>query len=224
MESRLYLLPEINEYFYNKCIWTIAFSDKPKQDISYLFESFSIDRTRFLKRIDSFLDVYSYALTDSEIKNISFLLNFLKNDSNKVFVDSINSKLNNKSFKFVDGFIALEFEQRYMVSVDFSFTDDEHKEYNFNKLKELFINDWDILITHSMKCDNRTFLLKIDKYVEKYFDYIGSINRIISDQPKILEDKFFSSRVKMVCERIDQKQKDEKMQKIYTMFKGKNKL
>lgn len=224
MESKLYLIPEVNEYFYFKCIWAIAYSDNSKQLLFQLFNSFSIEKNMFLKRLDSFLNVNLYALTVPEKKNLNSLLDFLYDNSNASYVESIRTKLNSDSLSFVDGFISLEYEQRYMIPVGFNFTDEEHKDGNFKKLKQLFLNDLDILITHSMKCDSRTFNMKIDKYVNDDFDYIGSVNRIISDQPRILEDKFFSSRVKVICQGIDKKEKENGVQLIYSKFKKKHNL
>jgi hypothetical protein len=47
---------------------------------------------------------------------------------------------------------------------------------------------------------------------------------IVDELPEILNNQLFVDRFHMVCGRLDEKEKTNNTQKIYEMFKGKNRL
>ena len=101
-----------------------------------------------------------------------------------------------------------------------------NKERYFDRLKSMLVNDMNVLITHSSRCDSRTFnTIKINEIVDDNpLNYIGSINMIVDELPEILNNQLFVDRFHMVCGRLDEKEKTNNTQKIYEMFKGKNRL
>ena len=209
-----------SDYFYTKCIWAIAFSDKPKQQISYLFNFLGIDGNKMVTNLDVFLDWNYTVLERCDRDNLHLLVRFLRNGSfiNDKSFDLLENKIE-QDFDLTNSFIVNEYEKRYMSNISNDVIYNKKDEY-FNKLRSLFVNDLDVLITHSRKCDNSTFDIKSDKYIKYYVEYIGSINKIIDENPSLLNDELFVSRVKFVFSKLDATV-EPAIQKTYTKVKDK---
>ena len=126
-----------------------------------------------------------------------------------------------------DEFILKQYKIRFMYdNAPKQIVAPNNKEQYFTFLKSILVNDMKVLITHSSRCDSRTFnTIKINEIVDDNpLNYIGSINMIVDELPEILNNQLFVDRFHMVCGRLDEKKKTNNTQKIYEMFKGKNRL
>ena len=212
-----------SDYFYGKCIWAIAYSENSKQTINYLFNFFCIDASRVYSSLIDFLNENNYFLDDFARNNLVVLVQYLKNVLPSYDFKGIDSKIRDDSFTLIDGFILSQYEKRFMYDeAPASLVSSDNKDKYFDILKSMIVNDMDILITHSTKCDEKTFEMnKSNKYVNDILKYIGSINMIIGEYPSILEDEVFLSRVNFVSDRMEEIKKSDNTQMIYTMFKKK---
>ena len=84
----------------------------------------------------------------------------------------------------------------------------------------MLVNDMDIMISHSCKCDKHTFeARKTPEYLSEMLKYIGSVNELITDKPSILANDLFASRVNLVADAMEPIPKTQNTQKIYEMFR-----
>ena len=67
-----------SDYFYERCIWAIAYCDNPKQNIDYLFNNLGIDKAKAYDVLNSFLAINYYALDDTARENLNYLVNYFK--------------------------------------------------------------------------------------------------------------------------------------------------
>ena len=80
----------------------------------------------------------------------------------------------------------------------------------------------DILVSHSIKFDQRTFELnKVKAYVNDKVKYIGSINSIITDKPSILANDLFLRRANCVMDNMNPNDKGELKEESEGEFAGK---
>ena len=160
--------------------------------------------------------------------NLGVLVKFLKNGTeDKEKFNQIESKLNESDFELIDRFILDEYEKRFMYKkAPLIFIDKKNKDRYFGFLRSMIVNDMNVLISHSSRCDSGTF--NFNKLPEILngdpLKYIGSINCIISENPQILNNQLFVNRIKTVCVNLDSINKAESVQKVYTRFKEKNRL
>lgn len=213
-----------SDYFYDKCIWMIACCDNPKANVSYLFNVFGLNPNRMYDVLSTFLNFSIYSLDDDSRTNLHFLVRFLRNNSDdKDKFNKLEDALYDKSLDCTNGFILNQYEKRFGLSVPISLVDENNKQNSFNHLKSMIVNDVDVLISHSNRCDNVTFnSSKVSEILGDILKYIGSVNMIISEKPEILGDPRFASRVKTVCNVYDsvEKSHNDIVEKTYTMFKN----
>lgn len=225
MDKRDYIK---SDYFYNKCIWGIACSNEPKENISYLFNFFGLDVFEMYWALDSFFaqNNDSYLDKDSKI-NLGYLIRYLKDRSNGEYeFRHMEANLRESNDKTND-FILSQCKKRFMYGDEPSeLVFSNKRQQNFDFLKSVVVNDMKVLMTHSSRCDSRTFnTIKINEFVnDSTLKYIGSINMIIDEFPEILGNQLFVDRVRMVLNRLDEKAKTSNMQLFYTKFKRKHGL
>ena len=217
-----------SDYFYNKCIWAIACDKNPKETISYLFNFFGLDVFEMYWALDSFFARRDDSYLDNNSKiNLGYLIKFLKDRSNGQYkFEHMEANLRELDDK-TDEFILKQYKIRFMYdNAPEQIVAPNNKEQYFTFLKSMLVNDMNVLITHSSRCDSRTFnTIKINEIVDgNTLNYIGSINMIVDELPEILNNQLFVDRFHMVCGRLDEKEKTNNTQKIYAMFKGKNRL
>lgn len=212
-----------SDYFYTKCIWSIAYGNNPKQTIDYLFNFFGLDSMKMYNCLDVFLGENNYFLTDEARENLKLLVKHLKGVLTDWDFQSIDSMLIGNDFNLIDGFILTQYEKRFMYdNAPASLVDSNNKARYFEYLKSMIVNDTDVLITHSSKCDKRTFeVYKAPMFSSDVLKYIGSVNMIVSERPSILYDELFMDRVKLISSIIENSEQTENTQKIYTMFKNR---
>lgn len=213
-----------DKYFYSKCIWAIAYSNNVSEMINVLFSNFNIDYDVFCDMLDIFLG-YNYDCIDSASKkNLNYLIEFLHGipsiSNGQGFYNKFKGLLNTCDTSRVRGLILSEYELRYMsddISDSLSLAYDDKY---FSKLKGLIVNDLNVLISH-LYCDNQSFDKFVDSYMHNSLNYIGSINKIISERPDILNNTLFLSRVHHVCDKLESCISDGYVKKIYNSFRGK---
>ena len=219
------LVRNYDRYFYSKCIWAIAYCDNPAEMINNLFSKFNINYDNFCDMLDIFLG-YNYDCVDPVSKNnLACLINHLysvPNVSNRQgFYNRFKGLLNRCDTSRVRGLILSEYELRYMFqNVPSSIVAPENIDKYFSMLKCLFVNDLDIFISH-LYSDSNSFNKCIDSYIHNSLNYIGSINKIISDCPDIVKNVTFSSRVHHVCNIMENGVNDSYVKKIYNSFRSK---
>lgn len=215
-----------SDYFYCKCLWAIAYCKNPRETVYYLFNFFGLDKDKMYRVLNDFF-VSNYFLTDSARNNLNFLVNFLKSNCIGYDFSSIDASIKGNDFSLIDGFILTQYEKRFMYdNAPSELVNNDNKKKYFELLKSMLVNDMNVLMTHSSKCDNRTFsTIKVNDFInDNTLKYIGSINMIIDEYPQVLSSEIFVNRVHMVCDGLDCKDKTDNVQKIYTMFKDKNSL
>jgi hypothetical protein len=217
-----------SDYFYERCVWALAYCNNPKQTIDYLFNYLGVDKAKSYEVLNAFLVNNYYALDDSARENLYFLVNYLKSIFPKNDFDNIDSKLVDRSFVFMDGFIQQEYEKRFPEFIDSSnssylvSTQNNARKNNYESLRAMLYNDMDILVSHSIKFDQRTFELnKVKAYVNDKVKYIGSINSIITDKPSILANDLFLRRANCVMDNMNPDDKGELIQKSYVKLREK---
>ena len=217
-----------SDYFYERCVWALAYCNNPKQTIDYLFNYLGVDKAKSYEVLNSFLANNYYALDDSARENLYFLVNYLKSTFPKNDFDNIDSKLVDRSFVFMDGFIQQEYEKRFPEFIDSSnssylvSTQNNARKNNYESLRAMLYNDMDILVSHSIKFDQRTFELnKVKAYVNDKVKYIGSINSIITDKPSILANDLFLRRANCVMDNMNPNDKGELIQRSYVKLREK---
>ena len=202
----------------------IACCDNPKAKVSYLFNVFGLDPNRMYDVLSTFLNFSIYSLDDDSRTNLHFLVRFLRNNSDdKDKFNKLENALYDKNLDCTNGFILNQYEKRFGLSAPISLVDENNKQNSFNHLKSMIVNDVDVLISHSNRCDNVTFnSSKVSEILGDILKYIGSVNMIISEKPEILGDLRFANRVKTVCNVYDSMEKshNEIVEKTYTMFKS----
>ena len=217
-----------SDYFYDKCIWMIAFCGNPRKEVSKLFNKYGLNSIRMYNVLSNFLTFNVYFLDDVAKNNLCFLIKFLRNGSNdKEKFDKLENSLRDDGLDCTVGFILTQFERRLGESspsdIYDKLNDEDKKQKYFNYLKSLIINDVDVLISHSDIYDNETFRsIKVPEILRDMNSYIRSVNMIISEKPEILGDPRFVNRVKTVCSVYDSMEKshNEIVEKTYTMFKS----
>lgn len=219
-----------SDYFYERCIWAIACYTNSKQTIDYLFNYLGIDKVKAYDALDNFLTVNNYALDDKAREKLFLLVNYLKASLPTKDFRSIDAKLVDREFVFRDGFIRQEYEKRFPEFINASNSSQlvidgdkkNNKETNYESLKAMLYNDMDILISHSIKFDQRTFELnKVNLYVNDKVKYIGSLNSIITDKPSILGNDLFLRRANCVMDNMNPDDKGPFIQKSYVKLREK---
>ena len=211
-----------NNYFYTKCIWSIAYGNNSRQTIDYLFNFLGLDSMRMYACLDIFMGENNYFLTDEARDNLRLLVKYLKDVVNCDF-NRIDTLLADNGFNLINGFVLTQYEKRLMYDkAPAVLIDSKNKARYFEYLRLMLINDSDVLMTHSSKCDKRTFeTLKAPMFSSDILRYIGSINMITSEYPSVLYDELFMDRVKLVSNIIDDREKTQNIQKFYTKFKNR---
>lgn len=211
------------EYFYGKCIWAIAYCDNPREKINYLFNFFGVDASKMYDALVDFLGENNYFLDDSARENLTGLVRYLKaalpgNDYSK-----IDAALVDNSFTLIDGFTLKQYEKRFLYDkAPIALVDNKFKKRYFELLRSMLVNDMDVMISHSSKCDKHTFKTrKAPEFVREMLKYIGSVNNIITEKPSILANDLFLTRVNYIADAMEPVEKTQNTQKIYEMFKGR---
>jgi hypothetical protein len=209
------------EFFYGKCIWAIAYCDNVREKINYLFNFFSADASMMYDALSDFLGENNYFLDGSARENLAALVRYLKSALPGNDYSKIDAALADNSFTLIDGFTLQQYEKRFLYDkAPSSLVDPRYKKRYFELLRSMLVNDMDIMISHSCKCDKHTFeARKTPEYLSEMLKYIGSVNELITDKPSILANDLFASRVNLVADAMEPIPKTQNTQKIYEMFK-----
>lgn len=212
-----------SDYFYSKCIWAVAYGDNPKKTIDYLFNFFCVDASKIYVALIAFLNMNNYLLTDEARENLCVLVRYLKAVFPKSDFSMIDSKIVDNSFTTIDGFILSQYEKRFLYqNAPLALVNSDNKKAYFEFLKSMIANDMDVLITHSPKCDRVVF--ETDKAVmhaNQMLKYIGSANIIMTEYPTVLNNELFLSRVNYISDIMDNIEKSDGTQMIYTKFRDR---
>lgn len=212
-----------SDYFYSKCVGAVAYSSNPKQTINYLFNFFGVDTLKIYYALIEFMNTNNYFLNDDARENLLLLVNFLKSSLPDYDFSMIDSIIVDNGFTMVDGFILSQYEKRFLYeNAPFALVTSNNKKEYYEYLKSMIVNDMDVLITHSPKCDKVTF--ETDKAVmhaTQMLKYIGSVNMIMTEHPTILENELFLSRVNRVSDIMSGIDMSDNTQKIYTKFRDR---
>lgn len=90
-----------------------------------------------------------------------------------------------------------------------------NKVYSLDVAKTCIAKDFDILVTHSNMYNEEEFDKISNMFVENNSDYMGCINAIVSEYPDIMKNVLFKSRVEIVSTKIQSKNVNCKMKRIY---------
>lgn len=213
-----------SDYFYSKCIWAIAFDKKPKETISYLFNFFGLDVFEMYWALDGFFAQNNDSNLDKDSKvNLGYLIKFLKDKSNGEYkFEHMEANLK-ELYDKTDEFILEQYKIRFMYdNAPKEIVEPNNKDQWLAFFKSMIVNDKDVLITHSPKCDRVVF--ETDKAVmhaTQMLKYIGSVNMIVTEHPTILENELFLSRVNCVSNIMSGINMSDNTQKIYTKFRDR---
>lgn len=220
----------LNNYFYTKCIWAIAFCNDVDSMVENIFCATKIDVDSMCNMLNIFFSYNRDFLDNDSKKNLSYFVDYLGKLCNDAGLSSrYHSSIDRCGDSFIKGFVLTDYEIRYMIDdVPSYITDDENFDRYFKMLKIMYVDDLEILISHLYSDDN-SFNESIEYYIDDCLSYVGSINKIFNDVPSIMKNDLFFSRFNCVCNSLDNAfnknindlSNNKSLVKVYSSFKDK---
>ena len=194
-------------YFYVKCVETMVYCENLESFIEDLEKYFNIEPAIIINVLEIFIRSNINNIDGHSKQNAYKTLNFfrekLKNKENmQEKTNNIIRLINCTNSKKLKNFVKIEYQNRFL---DNKITLEAAKYYKnaLETLRALIILDFNILINHSDFYDDETFETIADYCIENEINYLGSINIMTKENPKLLEDKLFMNRVKLVIQKMN---------------------
>lgn len=202
-------MENFEEYFYTKFCQCLLYDDEIYHQALQGDYDFYLFNQQFL---DIFIDLIDYLIEmkfiDEERKDrLYILISYIRDnaiyetiEAKKYFYEIFNDlivNLNMECFDNSDDYYYREIAKRFnCAGKKISFKDFQNKK---NFIKKSLGYDYIILILHLEEMDEETFDSALDDLLNSEY-YFASLNAILYEHPKILENETFKRRVKKVIE------------------------
>lgn len=202
-------MENFEEYFYTKFCQCLLYDDDIYHQALQGDYDFYLFNHSFL---DIFIDLIDYLIEmkfiDEERKDrLYILISYIRDnaiyetiEAKKYFYEIFNDlivNLNMECFDNSDDYYYREIAKRFnCAGKKISFKDFQNKK---NFIKKSLGYDYIILILHLEEMDEETFDSALDDLLNSEY-YFASLNAILYEHPKILENETFKRRVKKVIE------------------------
>ncbi len=202
-------MENFEEYFYTKFCQCLLYDDEIYHQSLQGDYDFYLFNQSFL---DIFIDLIDYLIEmkfiDEERKDrLYILISYIRDnaiyetiEAKKYFYEIFNDlivNLNMECFDNSDDYYYREIAKRFnCAGKKISFKDFQNKK---NFIKKSLGYDYIILILHLEEMDEETFDSALDDLLNSEY-YFASLNAILYEHPKILENETFKRRVKKVIE------------------------
>lgn len=215
-------------YFYVKFVEAMIYSSEPEKIVKFIDDYLRLESLSVYEVLGRFLELNVNYLDDDMKENAYYLINEF---SDRLILEKVGTKedivfrknkllqmVNMSDDSKINEFIQMQWEMRFLDKKRAKRARN-NRQFVLATIKNLAINDINILITHSSMYDDEMFEICSDIYVKDKLCYMASINALVLEHPDIMNRDLFNKRVNLVSSKINNNILDRSTKKTYTKFK-----